>query len=349
MKVAVIGCGFFSRNHLMAWRSLEGAEIVGVCDRDEGRANAASSLAGAPAFIDAAAMLEAVTPDVADIVTTATSHLALAELCAAKGVGAVIQKPMAPSLGEAAAIADLQARTGVQMMVHENFRFQAPIRLVRALIDSGRIGRVHYGRIAFRNGYDILAGQPYLADEERFVLMDVGVHVLDVARFLLGEIDSLSCRTQQVRTGIRGEDMASVLVGFASGAMGVVEASYSSFAADDPFPETLVRIEGERGSITLDRGYRISLFVDGVETVKQAEPPCPDWGEPPWHVVQDSVVAVCRHWLDRWTTAVEPETSVADNLKTLAAVEASYRSAATYGALMSPAAVLDSARRGPAC
>jgi predicted dehydrogenase len=333
-RVAIIGCGFFAPNHIHAWRDLKGAELVAVCDLNSERARAASQLAEVPFFDDPATMLSAVKPDVVDIVTTAPSHLPLAELCTARHVSAIIQKPLAFSLREALAIADLAARSHVSMMVHENFRFQKPVREVRSLVLSGVIGEPRYCSIGFRCGHDIFTSQPYMREDERLVLADLGVHVFDVARFLMGEITTLCCRAQHVRTDVRGEDMASALVGFASGAMGLIEASWSSYLPDDPFPEVLIAVEGTAGSVILDRHYQIRLRSGGDVRSYSAEPAAPSWAQRPWHVVQDSVVATCRHWLDAVRQGIPPETTVADNVKTLAAVEAAYASSAAGGALI---------------
>jgi Predicted dehydrogenases and related proteins len=334
-KVAIIGCGFFAPNHIHAWSSLEGAGLVAVCDLNPQLAQRAAALAGdIPWYTDAAQLLEQCHPDVVDIITTAPSHLALARLCAERGVPAIIQKPLSFNFKEAIEIAALASRFNVPMMVHENFRFQAPMREIKSIIDSRSIGTLHYCRVAFRSGYDIFKGQPYLRESERLVLMDNGVHVFDVARFLMGEIAGLSCRTQRVRSDVRGEDMASALVKFSSGAMGVVEVSWGSFLPEDPFPETLIAVEGSAGSVVLDRHYRLSVRSGESVRTYSVEPECPAWGERPWHVVQDSVVEACRHWLDVAAGRAELQTSVQDNINTLAAVEACYISAAQNGAFV---------------
>ena len=102
------------------------------------------------------------------------------------------------------------AAAGVPLMVHENFRFQSPMLEVRRVLASGAIGEPTWGRITWRTGYDIYAGQPYLAREERFILLDIGVHVLDLARVLMGEVERVYCETQSVRPGIAGEDAATI-------------------------------------------------------------------------------------------------------------------------------------------
>lgn len=71
-KGAVIGCGFFSRNHLHAWRDIDGVEIVALCDADSERLNTAGQAFGIERlYTDAAAMLSAEQLDFVDIATTA--------------------------------------------------------------------------------------------------------------------------------------------------------------------------------------------------------------------------------------------------------------------------------------
>ncbi len=215
IKVAIIGCGFFATNHLHSWKSLTEVILVGVCDLDEQRAITASQLAnGIPYFTDAETMLKEVRPDVVDIVTTPPSHYNLANLAASLNIPAIIQKPLAPSFKEAARIVDLAKTTQIPMMVHENFRFQQPLRVLQKIIVNGEIGQPLLCKINFRTSYDVYRQQPYLRDVDRLILMDLGVHVLDVARFLFGEATSICCRTQKTRSDICGEDMATMMLGF---------------------------------------------------------------------------------------------------------------------------------------
>jgi D-apiose dehydrogenase len=69
---------------------------------------------------------------------------------------------------------------------------------VADVLESGEIGDATYARIQFRHGYDIYENQPYLKTEQRLAIMDLGIHVLDLARYYLGEATRLHCRTQRV-------------------------------------------------------------------------------------------------------------------------------------------------------
>ena len=213
-------------------------------------------------------------------------------------------------------------------MVHENFRWQRPIQAVRAVIDEGSIGDVFWSRASFRSAFDVFSGQPYLATQDRFIIEDLGIHILDVARFLLGEATRLTARTQRVNPNIRGEDVATILMEHESGATSIVDCSYATRLERDPFPETLLEIDGRRGSIRLGQDYRMTVATGGADHV-DVTPQLRSWAQRPWFNIQDSVHAIQKHWIERLIAGGEPQTSGRDNLKTLALVEAAYASART--------------------
>ena len=186
-----------------------------------------------------------------------------------------------------------------------------------------------WARIAFRTGHDIYGKQPYLAEEDHFILLDLGVHMLDVARYLLGEVSQLYCQSQSIKPGIRGEDMATTMLRHASGATSVVETSYASPIHPDPFPQLTLQIEGTRGSLRLDPGYAMSLFSNGAAQQLDVSPQLQPWSTPPWHATQESVLRIQRHWVKSLLAGTEPETSGADSLKTYGLVFGAYESART--------------------
>jgi D-apiose dehydrogenase len=330
-KAAIIGCGFFSPNHFKSWRELsDRVALVAVCDLDADKARAAAARFDIPkAYTDVTELLNNEALDFVDVVTTAPSHREIVERCAEAGVAAIVQKPLAPSWGDAAALASAMAKAGKPLMVHENFRFQRPLRRAIEIIKSGAIGNPVWGRFSFRTGYDIYSGQPYLAEVERFILLDLGIHVLDVARAFMGEADEVFCRTQSVRPGIRGEDVATVMVAHRTGATSVVDLSYASKLSPDPFPQTLGQVEGTLGSVRLEDRFRLTVTTPERAWSEDVPPHPLSWGTEAWLLVQESVLATQRHWIDCLEKQVEPETSGRDNLRTFALVEAAYESAAS--------------------
>lgn len=327
---ALIGCGFFAQNQLHAWGEIEDARIVALCDRDPERlAKAGRDFGIERRYADAEALFARERLDFVDIATTLPSHRALVELAARHRVPVICQKPFAASMEDGRAMVAACEEAGVPLMVHENFRWQAPIRAVREVIDSGRIGEVFWGRVSFRSAYDVFSGQPYLATGERFIIEDLGIHSLDIARFLFGDVERMTARTKRVNPAIRGEDVATMLLDHESGITTIVDCSYATRLEIEPFPQTLVEIDGSRGTIRLGLDFRMAVADAAGSEVLDVSPPLHDWMDRPWHLIQESVVAIQRHWVECLGTGREPATSGRDNLKTLALVEAAYRSAAT--------------------
>ena len=94
----------------------------------------------------------------------------------------------------------------------ENWRWQAPLRALKAVLDEGHIGRLFRGRIHYCNSFPVFDNQPFLKQLDRFILTDIGSHILDTARFLFGEASQLYCQTCQVHPDIQGEDVATVML-----------------------------------------------------------------------------------------------------------------------------------------
>ena len=133
IRIGVIGCGFYAQNHLNAWRDLApfGAALTAVCDVDSAKAKAAGETFGVPWHTDVKNMLSVEKLDAVDIVTRQDTHREIAEITIAHGVATIVQKPFAPTWEDATAIVEAARKAGVWLAVHENFRFQAPLRAVR--------------------------------------------------------------------------------------------------------------------------------------------------------------------------------------------------------------------------
>jgi predicted dehydrogenase len=108
-----------------------------------------------------------------------------------------------------------------------------------------------------------------------------------------------------------------------------VDVSYASKLSTEPFPETLIELDGTAGSIRLLQGYRLEVSSQTGTDVSDVSPKLLSWASRPWHNIQESVFVIQQHWADRLVAGGETSTSGADNLKTFALVEAAYKSAAS--------------------
>lgn len=346
VRGALIGCGFFAENQMQAWQQLqrEGkrVEIVALCDRDPQRLAHFQTLFGIDAtFTDASEMFEAFAGsgadgkdsglDFVDIATTTASHAALVPLAADHGVDIICQKPFAGSLETARQLIEHCQARGVTLSIHENFRWQQAVRRTIEVLRGGAIGRPFFGRISYRSGFDVYRAQPYLAQVERFIIEDLGIHVLDIARALFGEVDRLGCEIHRVNPAIRGEDVATLMLHHDAGVTAVVDCSYATRLADDPFPQSLIEIDGERGSLRLRQDFMLEIHdAEGHRDIRDVRPAPPSWSEAPWMPIQQSVLAFQSDWLDARRQGRPAETRGEDNFNTLALVEAAYRAAASH-------------------
>lgn len=327
MKGTLIGCGFFAENHLHAWKDL-GVTIVAVCDLDAGKASATAKRHGIERkYTNADAMLKAEAPDFVDVVAPVAAHRRLVEIAAAHSVPVICQKPLSTSLVDADAMVEACIAARVPLMVHENFRWQLPMLAVREAIDAGRVGAPFFGRFSFRHDYDIYVEQPYLANLERFLTLDVGVHLLDLARHFFGEVAALSCTTQSVDPRVRGDDVTTILLQHESGATTIVDASFATHAEPRVFPETTVEIDCTAGAVRLASGYALTVTTDRDSTTRIVAPEPSAWMQRPWHVVQDSVRATQKHWLEVLAGRAKASPSGEDNRRTLELALRAYESA----------------------
>ncbi len=327
LRFGVIGCGFWAQTQLHAWQEMPEVELAAVCDIDPAKAGQTARQFGAPGvYSDAEAMLAQESLDFVDIITTPPSHRPLVELAAGRGLNVICQKPLAWSMEDAQAIVAACRQAGVTFMVHENWRWQSPIRELKRLLDAGVVGQPFFGRVSFRSDFDPFAGQAWLRETPRFVIIESGIHQLDVARFLFGEAQALFCQTARLNPNIKGEDVATIML-----VMGpttcIVDLSFSTPTEHQTFPQTFVTIEGPDGVIELGADYRLHLTRPGVMEVRTLPEPDHPWTNRPWHVMQDSALQIQRHWVDCLRTGRTPETSGEDNLRSLELVFGAYESA----------------------
>ena len=322
---ALIGCGFFAPNHMHAWAQLADMEIVAVCDIDQNRAEQLAQDFGVPmVHTDAARLMREVPLDFVDIATTAASHRPLVELAAAQRIAAICQKPLAETMAAATSMVTACGTAGVPLIVHENFRWQRPFVAMHEQIALGRIGAPHFARFSFRHGYDNYRNQPYLAQIKRFTILDLGLHLFDLARLFMGEVAHLSCAAQHLNAAVRGEDAFTALLQHTNGVTSICDCSFQSVRRPEPFPQTFAEIEGPDGTLTLSTDYALLLHdATGLHEIPCA-PAIPDWGVVPWHGVQDSVIRFQSHVADVLHGRASPQPSGADNLHTLALSLAAY-------------------------
>lgn len=329
LKFAIIGAGFWSRYQLAGWRELREAECVAIYNRTRSKAERLAAEFGVPAvYDDPAELLDREQLDFVDIITDVDTHRQFVELAVAQGVPAICQKPMAPSLEDAVQMAASARRASVPLFIHENWRWQAPLRALKRQLTEQPLGEVFRARVTFTSAFAVFENQPFLKELDHFILTDIGSHLLDTVRFLFGEVRRAACETCRTRDDIRGENVATALLAMESGASVVCEMAYAGRTRHECFPQTRVLVEGVRGSLELDQDYWIHAIVDGRHATQRFPPARYGWADPAYDVVHASIVDCNRNLLGALRGEGPAETTAEDNLRTVRLVFACYESAA---------------------
>lgn len=329
LRFAIFGTGFWARFQLAAWRELPGVECVALFNRTWTKAETLAKDFNVPAvYDDAEELLRRERLDFLDIITDVGTHERFVNLAFEHGLPVICQKPMASDLTAARRMVETSRQRRVPLFIHENWRWQAPIRAFKGVLNSGKLGRIVRGRIDYAHSFPVFDNQPFLKELEQFILTDIGTHILDVARFLWGEAAELHCLTRRMHPDIRGEDVATVMLRMADEVTVTVNLSYASRWEFDRFPETLIYVEGTEGGASLGLDGMLKVFTrDGAEQYR-IQPKHYSWADPAYALVHASIVDCQRNLLDALRGAAPAETTAEDNLRTLELVFAAYDSAA---------------------
>jgi predicted dehydrogenase len=329
MKVACIGAGFFAQFHHDGWARIPDVDFAAICDADTNKAGEAARQHGVPAtFAEVGEMLEQVRPDLVDIVTPPPTHLEIIRTCTERGIPVICQKPFCGGIEGATEAAAIAEKSGVPVIVHENFRFQPWFAEARRLLQAGALGDPYQVTFRLRPGDGrgpdaYLARQPYFQKMERFLVHETAVHLVDVFRDLLGPVTAVTARLARLNPVIAGEDAGFILFEFASGARGLFDGNRLSSHAADNRRRTLgeMLLEGSKAVLDLDGYGRLRLRAHDSNEAEEVAYHWEDRG-----YAGDCVHLLQRHVVETLQRGDRPANDAAAYLDNLRIVEAVYRS-----------------------
>ncbi len=329
LGIGMLGYAFMGKAHTNAFKKIPYMmypppaipKLVALCGRNEEATRAAAERYG----------YEKVYTDWHDMIADPAVHIfdnggpnnihAEPTIAAARaGKHVFCEKPLARTAAEAKTMLDAVTAAGVKHMVAFNYRFVPAIRLAYELINSGKLGRIYHFRAVYLQEWIMPhynTGMIWRTDKETAgsgALGDLGAHIIDLARFLCGEIKSVGALTKTFipeRSGQKVEvDDAFVSVAeFENGAVGTLEAS--RFAGGNKNGERL-EINGEKGSIrfNMERMNELEVFwvgdepkeTQGWRTVLVSESYHPWWSNwwPQGHIIgwEHTFIHEITHFLD---------------------------------------------------
>lgn len=329
LKFAVLGCGFWSKFQIGAWSELNGVELVAVYNRTLSKAQKIAEYFKVPHLYDnPEELFKNEQLDFVDIITDVDTHALFVEMAIKNGIKHIIcQKPMAPDFETAKQMVKMCGDAGAKLYIHENYRWQAPVRRFKQIIDSGVIGKPFKARVSFLSGYPVFDNQPFLKELDHFILTDMGSHILDVVRYLFGECNELWCQARAVNKGIKGEDLAVILMDMKNGMPVYTEMSYASVVEHDSFSTLYILVEGEKGSVFLGPKFEIRTTTRQGTTSEVVKFPSYTWADPDYIVNHESGIHINRNILEDIQGKTKAENTGNDNLETVRLIWASYKSA----------------------
>jgi predicted dehydrogenase/flavin reductase (DIM6/NTAB) family NADH-FMN oxidoreductase RutF len=248
LGVCVVGTGWGSF-HCNLLRQINPSVRLFVCGQNAERtARLARAVNAEDSFVG---LERAVADERVQALTLALPHdlhRPAAEMIAAAGKHALVEKPISTNLTDADAMIDAAKRAGTILMVAEDMHFRPAIREAYRLIVEGDVGEPLY---LFAHVAGVRRPRGWAAQSERLgggVLMDMGVHYVRALRMLLGEPDAVfASRAMQIDTKISGEDSIQVLFSSRAGWEGHMFFSWASLRGHLPD----IVIAGEKGTIHL--------------------------------------------------------------------------------------------------
>jgi len=304
VKMAVVGVGFWGRNHIRVLSELPDVELVAVCDVDAERAGSTAEKYGLKSYTESRTMYKAEELDAVTLCVWSTrlSHEALTALKAGKHV--LVEKPMASSTREAWVVLDVARAKKLLLTVGFIERFNPAVSHLKKAVDEGEIGSPVSATVKRVTKWPERIG-------DVGVVKDTAIHDIDIVRHIFGEDPvAVYARAGNLRHE-RFEDYAQIMLSFSGGKSAFLEANWLT-----PYKIRKLTVTGSEAIISLD--YITQEMT--IETSGQTLTPRHEWQEP--------LKLELQHFVQSIQSNKEPLVSGSDGLKALEIAEAALASAA---------------------
>ncbi len=271
--VGVIGYGFMGKVHSNAYLKIPYTyrqpaaypRLAAMCGRNrEQLEDTARRFGYRGVYTDWEELVSDPDIQTVDICTPDDRHPQPSIAAAGAGRHVICEKPMAITVEDARAMRDRAEKAGVKHMLCHNYRFVPAVRLARQLISEGRLGAVYQfrGRYLQDVGHrpdEVTENVWYAAGTGSGVLLGIGCHIIDLARFLVGEITAVSGKVKTFNTSrtdrsgktgrVRADEVSCALVEFENGVTGTLESAGVSTGRKN---QCAWEINGSKGSVVFD-------------------------------------------------------------------------------------------------
>ncbi|MBI4876810.1 MAG: Gfo/Idh/MocA family oxidoreductase [Acidobacteria bacterium] len=333
-RIGVIGAGFVVRDvHLVAY-ARAGFNVQAIACADPAQAREVAAARGIPkVYASAEELLADESIEVLDIAVPPGEQLGVMRQVVRHADhirGVLAQKPLAPDYRQAREIVALCEQAGIVLGVNQNMRYDQSIRACKTLLERGELGEPVLATIEMRAATH---RKPWAQDHDRMTLMIMSIHHLDSFRYLFGEPEGVfaSVRTDPRAKFPHRDGIPLYILEYESGLRAaawddVWAGPVKEGAAADNYIKW--RVEGTEGLAwgTIGWPYYPNAVPSTIHYSTLREPSI--WHEPRWNEVwfPDAFQGTMGQLLEALATGTEPAVSGRDNLKTMALIDACYRS-----------------------
>ena len=310
LGVAVIGTGFWGKNHARVYKELESTELVAICDRDSQRAKAIASQLGVKAYTNSSKMLKNKEIEAISICTWSTSLAKEAMKALGAGKHVLVEKPMATTTKQAENLVAAAEENGLHFTVGFLMRFIPGLRHIRESVES----KQKIGDLVCATAKRVSQWPERIGDVG--VVKDTAIHDIDVMRFVFGEDPIAVYAKAGCMRHRMFEDYALIMLAFPGEKSALVESNWLT-----PYKTRTLTVTGSDAIMRLDYITQELWIEAAAENIQPKFP----WQEP--------LKAELQHFADCVTKRVEPVVSGADGVKALSIAIAALKSSAKNRAI----------------
>ena len=309
LGTAVIGTGFWGKNHARVYSELESTELVAICDVNGERAKAVADQFGVKAYTSSSRMLKNEKIEALSVCTWSTklAEEALKALRAGKHV--LVEKPMATYTKQAEKLLEVAEENGLHLTVGFLMRFIPGLQHIREAVESKKIGKLVCATARRVSQWPERIG-------DVGVVKDTAIHDIDVMRFISGE-DPIGVYAKTGSMKHRTfEDYAQIMLTYEDGKSAFIESNWLT-----PYKTRTLTVTGSDAIMRLDYMTQELWIEDPKENLQPRYP----WQEP--------LKCELQHFADCITEKKKPLITGVDGLKALQIAEAALRSSAKNRAI----------------
>jgi UDP-N-acetylglucosamine 3-dehydrogenase len=305
LGVALVGTGFWGKNHARIFNELEDTELLAVCDINAERAKNVAEQFNVKAYTSVGKMLQRKDIEAVSICTWSTKLAEGASIALKAGKHVLVEKPMATNVKQAEKLLETAEERGLHLTVGFLMRFIPGIQHIRDSIENETIGNLVCATAKRVSEWPERIG-------DVGVVKDTAIHDIDMTRYLFGEEPTAVYAKTGKMKNKKFEDYAQIMLTFESGKSAFIESNWLT-----PYKTRTLVVTGSKAIMKLDYITQELTIEDAKETMQ------------PRYPFQEPLKLELQHFANCVLKKEKPLITGVDGLKALQIAEAALKSSAT--------------------